>query len=64
MDWKVELAKLLAALAIARSQRDLQFPSRDDSILEKEFIEIAQAKQHQGVRIARFDGVILPHQRT
>ena len=52
----------LALFAIARSERDLQFARSDHRIFVKKFVEIAQAKEQQSVRIARFDRVILLHQ--
>jgi hypothetical protein len=35
---------LLAALAVARSERDLQFARRDHCILKEKFVEIAQTE--------------------
>src|SRR5882762_318937 len=53
----------LALFAIARRKRDLQLARGDNGVFVEEFVEVAQAEEQQGVRIARLDGVILLHQR-
>ncbi len=53
----------LALFAIPRSERDLQFSRGYDRVFIKKFVEIAQAKEQQRMRVARLDGVILLHQR-
>src|SRR6266566_1130897 len=53
----------LALFAVARRERNLQLARRDDRVFVEKFVEIAQAKEQQGVRVARLDGVILLHQR-
>src|SRR5689334_15898807 len=53
----------LAALAIAGSEGNLKFLGGNQGVLVEEFIEVAQTKQEQRVRVALLDGLILPHQR-
>jgi hypothetical protein len=53
----------LALLLIPRGERDLKLFGSNDSILKKEFVEIAQAKEEQRLRMALFNRTVLPHQR-
>src|SRR5467141_3790938 len=53
----------LALFAIARGESDLQLARGDDRVFIEKFVEIAEAEEQQGVRVARLDGVILHHQR-
>ncbi len=53
----------LALFTVARRERNLKLARRDDGVFVEKFVEIAQAEEQQGVRVARLDGVILLHQR-
>ena len=52
----------LPAFAIARRKRDLQLARGADRVFVEEFVKIAKAEEQQRMRIARLDGVMLPHQ--
>ena len=52
-----------ALFLVARGQRDLQLARRDDGVLEKQLVEVAQAKKQQRVGMLFLDGSVLPHQR-
>jgi len=53
----------LALFAIARSESDVQFAGGDHGVFVEQLVEIAEAEEQEGVRIARLDGVILLHER-
>src|SRR5467141_1596046 len=53
----------LALFAVARGESDLKLARGDYRVFVEKFVEIAQAEEQQGVRVARLDGVILLHQR-
>ncbi len=53
----------LARFAVAGGEGDLQFARGDDGVFVEEFVEIAQAEEQQGVRVALLDRMILLHQR-
>ena len=53
----------LALLLVAGSESDLQDARRDDRIVKKQLVEIAQAKKQQGIGMPVLGGLILPHQR-
>src|SRR3974377_1109589 len=49
---------------VAGGQRNLQLFRRHDSVIEEQFVEIAQTKKKQCVGMFLLDGGILPHQRS
>ena len=51
----------LALFPIARSERDLQLARGEHGVFVEKFVEIAETEEEQGVRIARFDRVVLLH---
>ena len=53
----------LPFFAIARGQRDLQFARGEHGVFVEQFVEIAEAEEEEGVRIAGFDRLVLLHQR-
>ena len=61
--WDAAHRNGLAFFAIPRGQHDLQFAGREDGVFVEEFVEIAQAEQEQCVGVARFDCLVLLHQR-
>ena len=52
----------LALFAIAGGEGDLEFAGGDDGVFVEEFVEIAEAEEEEGVRIAGLYGVVLLHQ--
>jgi hypothetical protein len=52
----------LAFFAIARGEGDLKFAGGDDGVFVEEFVEIAEAEEEEGVRVAGFDRVVLLHE--
>src|SRR6266404_1332713 len=53
----------LALFAVARGESDLQFARGKHGVFVEEFVEVAEAEKQQRVRIARFNRVVLLHQR-
>ncbi len=53
----------LALFAIPRGQRDLQFARGEHGVFVEKFVEIAEAKEQQRMRVARFYRMVLLHQR-
>ncbi len=51
----------LAFFAIARGERDLQFAGGEHGVFVEELVEIAEAEEEEGVRVARFYRVVLLH---
>ena len=52
----------LAFFAIAGGKGDLEFAGGDDGVFVEEFVEIAEAEEEEGVRVAGLYGVVLLHQ--
>jgi hypothetical protein len=51
----------LTLFAVAGGESDLEFARGDHRVFVEEFVEIAEAEQEQGLRIAGFDRVVLLH---
>src|ERR1700674_556298 len=47
----------LAFFAVSRGERDLEFARGNDRVLVEKFVEVTEAEEQQGVRVARLDGV-------
>ena len=53
----------LALFAVAGGEGDLEFAGGDDGVFVEEFVEITEAEEKEGVRVAGFHAVVLLHER-
>ena len=53
----------VAALLVARGERDFKLARSRDGVFKEQLVEIAQPEQQQRARDLLFCGLVLPHQR-